>query len=53
MKEREHDIETGNILKAIRLAYMLIDEFVEDGQQKEDYLEIMDKVTEELQLNED
>ena len=37
------------MLKKCRLVYMLIDECMEDGEQKEDYLETMDKIVEVLQ----
>ena len=45
--KKEQPKET--MLKKCRLIYMLIDEYIEDGEQKEDYLETMDKIVEVLQ----
>ena len=48
-KTTERKQSRGNMLKKCRLIYMLIDEYIEDGEQKESYLETMDKIVEVLQ----
>ncbi len=40
--------ERETMLKVCRLTYMLIDELVENEEQREKYLELVDKATEEL-----
>ena len=47
MKEREPN-KRDTILEVCRLAYMLIDELVENEEQREKFFKLVDKAVEEL-----
>jgi len=50
MKERLAIEPSKDImLKVCRLTYMLIDNFIENEEQREELFELVDKATEELQ----
>ena len=53
MKNEREPNKRDTMLKVCRLTYMLIDELVENEEQREDYFKLIDKAIEELQLNED